>query len=107
SLPLDIGAATVTIPAHLRKAAGIRHLRCAFPGCQVPFTACDLHHLIPRSRGAPTSLPNLVPLCHFHHQIAIHRWGWTLRLHADGTTTATSPEGSRVFHSHSPPGQAA
>ncbi len=104
SLPLDIGAATVTIPAHIRKAAGIRHRRCAFPGCQVPFPACDLHHLIPRSRGGPTSLVNLAPLCHFHHQIAIHRWGWALALHPDGTTTASSPDGSRVLHSHGPPG---
>jgi uncharacterized protein DUF222/HNH endonuclease len=107
SLPLDIGAATPTIPAHIRKAAGIRHRRCAFPGCRQPVSACDLHHLIPRSRGGPTSLANLVPLCQFHHLTAVHRWGWTLRLHADGTTTATSPDGSRVFHSHSPPGWAA
>jgi len=74
SLPLDIGAATPLIPAHLRKAAAIRHHHCAFPGCDIPTAACDLHHLIPRSHGGPTSLTNLVPPCHFHHQIAIHRW---------------------------------
>ncbi len=107
SLPLDIGTATPLIPAHLRKAAGIRHRHCAFPGCQQPLSACDLHHLIPRSHGGPTSLANLVPLCQFHHLTVIHRWGWTLQLHSDGTTTATSPDGTRTFHSHSPPGQAA
>ncbi len=68
---------------------------------------CDIHHLIPRARGGPTSLPNLVPLCAFHHLTAIHRWGWNLALHTDGTTTATSPDGQRTLHSHSPPGQAA
>jgi hypothetical protein len=31
----------------------------------------------------------------------------TLRLSPDGTTTATSPDGRRVWHSHGPPGQAA
>jgi uncharacterized protein DUF222 len=107
SLPLDIGAATVTIPAHIRKAAAIRHRHCAFPGCRVPFTACDLHHLQPRSHGGPTRLTNLVPLCHFHHHIAIHRWGWKLTLHPDATTTATSPDNTRTYHSHSPPSQAA
>jgi hypothetical protein len=45
----------------------------------------------------------LVPLCAFHHLTVIHRWGWTLRLKPDGTTTATSPDGQRVFHSHGPP----
>jgi hypothetical protein len=104
SLPLDIGAATETIPAHLRRAATTRHPCCAFPGCDQPASVCDIHHIVPRSRGGPTALPNLVPLCTFHHLTAIHRWGWTLTLHADGTTTATSPDRSRVLHSHGPPG---
>jgi len=103
SLPLDIGAATETIPAHLRRAATTRHPRCAFPGCDQPASVCDIHHLIPRARGGPTALPNLVPLCGFHHQIAVHRWGWELHLNPDGTTTATSPDRTRTLHSHGPP----
>jgi uncharacterized protein DUF222 len=104
SLPLDIGAATETIPAHLRRAVTTRHPQCAFPGCDQPASVCDIHHLTPRARGGPTSLPNLVPLCGFHHLTAIHRWGWALTLHPDGTTTATSPDRTRTLHSHSPPG---
>jgi hypothetical protein len=104
SLPLDIGAATETIPAHLRRAATVRHPHCAFPGCDQPASVCDIHHLIPRARGGPASLANLVPLCGFHHLTAIHRWGWALALHADGSTTATSPDGHRTLHSHRPPG---
>ena len=50
-----------------------------------------------------TALHNLALLCTFHHLIAVHRWGWTLALNGDGTTTATSPDGRRVFHSHGPP----
>ena len=103
SLPLDIGAATETIPAHLRRAATTRHPCCAFPGCDQPASVCDIHHLIPRARGGPAGLPNLVPLCTFHHLTAIHRWGWNLVLHPDGTTTATSPHG-RTLHSHGPSG---
>ena len=103
SLPLDIGAATETIPAHLRRAAATRHPRCAFPGCDQPATVCDIHHIVPRCRGGPTALHNLVPLCGFHHQIAVHRWGWILRLNPDGTTTATSPDRTRTLHSHGPP----
>jgi hypothetical protein len=103
SLPLDIGAATETIPAHLRRAVTTRHPHCAFPGCDRPASVCDVHHLIPRARGGPTSLPNLVPLCGFHHLTAIHRWSWTLTMHTDGTTTATSPDGKRILHSHGPP----
>jgi hypothetical protein len=58
SLPLDIGAASETIPAHLRRAVTTRHPHCAFPGCDQPASVCDIHHIIPRSRGGPTSLPN-------------------------------------------------
>jgi len=104
SLPLDIGTATETIPAHLRRTVTTRHPHCAFPGCDQPASVCDIHHLTPRSRGGPTTLPNLVPLCGFHHLTAIHRWGWDLTLHPDGTTTATSPDGKRILHSHGPPG---
>ncbi len=107
SLPLDVGSATETIPAHLRRAATVRHPHCAFPGCGQPASVCEIHHLIPRSQGGPTALHNLVPLCVFHHIVVIHRWGWALRLNPDASTTATSPDGTRILHSHSPPGQAA
>src|SRR5262249_19849230 len=104
SLPLDIGPASETIPAHLRRAVIARHGHCAFPGCEQPTGVCEVHHLIPRSEGGTTALHNLVPLCTFHHLVVIHRWGWTLTLHPDGTTTATSPDGRGVFHGHGPPG---
>jgi len=101
-VPLDTGQAEPTIPAHLRRAVTTRHPCCAFPGCDQPASCCQIHHLLPRSQGGPTALHNLVPLCAFHHLTVIHRWGWTLRLHPDGTTTATSPHG-RTQHSHGPP----
>jgi len=102
-LPLDTGEAEPSIPAHLRRAATARHPCCAFPGCDQPSSLGQIHHLVPRSHGGPTALHNLVPLCSFHHLTVIHRWGWTLRLHPDGSTTATSPDG-RTLHSHGPPG---
>jgi uncharacterized protein DUF222/HNH endonuclease len=107
SLPLDIGAATESIPAHLRRAVTLRHPCCAFPGCDLPARVCDIHHIVPRSRGGPTALHNLAPLCTFHHQIAVHRWGWTLHLYPDGATAATNRTGDRTLYSHGPPARAA
>jgi hypothetical protein len=103
-LPLDTGEAGPTIPAHLRRVVTTRHIHCAFPGCRVRATDCHIHHLVPRARGGPTALGNLVPLCKFHHLTAIHRWGWTLTLYADGSTTATSPNRARILRDHGPPG---
>jgi len=107
SLPLDIGAATETIPVHLRRAVTIRDRHCRFPGCHQPPAACQPHHIIPRAKGGPTSLTNLLLACTFHHLIAIHRWGWGIALHPDGTVTATSPDRRRTLHSHGPPATAA
>jgi hypothetical protein len=103
-LPLDTGEAGPTIPAHLRRAVTTRHIHCAFPGCLVPATSCHIHHLVPRARGGPAALGNLVPLCAFHHLTAIHRWGWTLTLYAGGAVTATSPDRARILRDHGPPG---
>jgi uncharacterized protein DUF222/HNH endonuclease len=107
SLPLDVGAATETIPAHLRRAVIVRDRCCRFPGCDQPPAGCQPHHIIPRSQSGPTSLTNLLLLCSFHHLIAVHRWGWDIVLLPDGTVTATSPDRSRTLRSHGPPSRAA
>ena len=103
SLPLEAGAATSTIPPHLRRAVIARDRHCAAPGCRQRPAACQVHHITPRSEGGRTCLANLILLCPFHHLIAVHRWGWKITLNADGTTTATSPDGRKTLHSHSPP----
>ena len=106
SQPLDIGRTTRTIPPHLRTAVILRDKHCQFPHCTQPASVCDVHHLIHWAQGGPTSLGNLGLYCRFHHLIVIHRWGWNITRHPDGTTTATAPDG-RTLHSHSPPQQAA
>ena len=103
SLPLDLGQPTEQVPPHLRRAVTKRDRHCSFPGCTAPPVRCQVHHVIPRSKGGPTRLDNLTLLCTFHHLIAVHRWGWSLQLHGDGTTTATSPDGTKTLHSHGPP----
>ncbi len=107
SLPLDVGRSTDTIPPHLRRAVIDRDQHCAAPGCLKPPSGCQVHHVVPRSRGGATKLTNLVLLCAFHHLILVHQWGWSITLNPDGTTTMRSPDGSRIYRSHSPPAAAA
>jgi hypothetical protein len=40
------------------------------------------------------------------HWIVIHRWGWTLVVNPDGTTTAWNKDKTKVLHSHGPPARA-
>ncbi len=103
SLPLDTGAATDSIPAHLRRLVITKDGHCRFPRCRQPPAACQPHHLIPRAAGGRHKLANLLLMCSFHHLIAVHRWGWELILHADGVVTAISPDRQRTLSSHDPP----
>jgi len=106
SLPLDIGYAS-TIPAGIRNAVILRDQRCRWAGgCRQPAAACEVHHVKHKADGGHTSTRDCVLLCWFHHQVVIHRWGWTLVLNPDGTTTAWNPDRTKVLHSHSPPARA-
>jgi SAM-dependent methyltransferase len=106
SLPLDIGY-SATIPPGIRTAVILRDHKCRWPGgCNQPAAACEVHHVKHKAHGGPTSLRECVLLCSFHHQVVIHRWGWTLVLNPDGTTTAWNPDRTKVLHSHGPPARA-
>ena len=106
SLPLDIGFSK-TIPPGIRNAVILRDRRCRWSGgCNQPASACEVHHVKHKAHGGKTSTKDCVLLCSYHHQIVIHRWGWTLVLNPDGTTTAWNPDRTKVLHSHGPPARA-
>jgi hypothetical protein len=92
SLPLDIGYSE-TIPAGIRSAVMLRDQHCQWAGrCDQPAAACEVHHTKHKANGGPTSVKDCVLLCFFHHQVVIHRWGWTLVL----TRTGRPPRGTRT-----------
>ncbi|MGD0246275.1 MAG: DUF222 domain-containing protein [Streptosporangiaceae bacterium] len=105
SLPLDLGV-TKTIPASIRNLVRHRDRHCRWPGCRQPASVCEVHHVRHKANGGRTSLANCVQLCRYHHQVTIHRQGWTLVLNPDGTTTAWNKDKTKILHSHSPPARA-
>jgi hypothetical protein len=105
SVALDIGY-SATIPGPIRRAIQLRARHCEWPGCRRPLAWCDIHHLRHKRDGGPTSVTECVALCQYHHDVCIHRQGWRLTLHPDGTTTAHGPRG-QVLHSHGPAGTGA
>src|SRR5439155_22998751 len=60
SEPLDLGRATPTVPAGLRRALAVRDGGCRFPGCDRPPGGCRAHHIRHWADGGPTALGNLV-----------------------------------------------
>jgi hypothetical protein len=103
SLPLDVGVSR-DIPAAIRTAVTARDQHCRFPGgCDQPAAACEIHHTTPQANGGKTSTEDCGLFCWFHHHVTIHEMGWTVVLNPDGTTTAYSPDRTKILHSHGPP----
>jgi len=106
SQPLDIGFSN-DIPAGIRTAVKARDRFCQWAGgCDQPASACEVHHLTHKSNGGQTSLDGCILLCFYHHQVVIHRMGWTLARNPDGTTSAWNRDRTKVLRSHSPPARA-
>jgi len=63
AMPLSVGRATRTIPAHIRTALRLRDQGCRFPGCDRPPAWTEGHHVLHWSHGGDTNLANLVLRC--------------------------------------------
>src|ERR1700674_4280688 len=75
SMVIDVGRATRTVSAPAMRALRVRDKGCRFPGCDRQVNWSSPHHLIYWSRGGPSTLPNLVLLCYYHHRL-VHEGGW-------------------------------
>ncbi|MEV7631496.1 DUF222 domain-containing protein [Microbacterium sp. NPDC089318] len=66
---------------HQRRAIVARDQECLIPGCHVPATWCEIHHVTEHARGGPTHTDNGVPLCWWHHR-SLGQSGWEIRMNA-------------------------
>lgn len=73
----------VTPAQRVRLAA--RDRCCTIPGCTVPATWCDAHHIVPWALGGPSDLSNYALLCPRHHTW-VHDKGLTATVTAYGVT---------------------
>ena len=66
-----------------RRALAARDGGCVIPGCTVPPSRCQAHHVIPwvnvSFTAGRTDLDNLALLCPFHHA-TIHTSAWPLEM---------------------------
>ena len=80
---LDLGRAKRLITPALRDYLRARDQGCSYPGCSMPPSWCDGHHIVHWSRGGPTDRDNLALLCRHHHTV-VHRHGHTATVDARG-----------------------
>jgi len=64
---------------HQRPAIVARDKECLIPGCHVPASWCEIHHVTEHARGGPTHTDNGVPLCWWHHR-SLGASGWVIRM---------------------------
>ena len=98
--PLDLGRRARVASKMQKLAKGSQHTTCGWPGCDIPYEWCELHHVAwwGRDQGR-TDLANFVPLCRRHHPF-VHRDGWSLVVGDEGSAVvAISPSGRRVTDS--------
>ncbi|MFC0314779.1 DUF222 domain-containing protein [Gordonia phosphorivorans] len=81
-VPLNVGREKRLFTPGIRKALVLRDRGCAFPGCGVPPSWCDGHHVDHWGHGGVTSLDNGVLLCRRHHTV-IHHGGWEVFIGRD------------------------
>ncbi len=75
SVVIDVGRATRSISPAMHRGLKATHRGCCGPGCDRPINWTTPHHLEFWSRGGPNNLPNLLPLCYYHHRL-VHEGGW-------------------------------
>ncbi len=82
-IPMRYGRSSRMIPPALRRAVlATTGGHCSIDGCNSRYRV-EVHHKTPYSQGGRTDPENLLPLCWFHHHIAIHQRGLQLFQHPD------------------------
>ena len=91
--PLDVGRDQRLANREQRRALRTLHQTCAFPGCEIPFDDCDVHHVLWWELFGRTDLSNMVPLCARHHHLC-HEGGWQLSIDQLRTISVRRPDGT-------------
>ena len=86
---VSIGTLDRVFNHHQRKAITLRDGSCIIPGCHVPASWCEIHHVTDHASGGPTHTDNGVLLC-WHHHRTLNTNGWAIRMH-HGTPHVRGP----------------
>ncbi|UOR00331.1 HNH endonuclease [Leucobacter allii] len=86
---VELGGPQRIFSAHQRRAIAVRDGGCIIPGCTVPASWCEIHHVQEHARGGATHTDNGVALCWYHHR-SLDVSGWEIRM-VDATPRLRPP----------------
>ncbi|HET7328579.1 MAG TPA: DUF222 domain-containing protein [Nocardioidaceae bacterium] len=94
-LPLNVGRRHRLAVKRQRRALATVFRHCAFPGCEVPFRFCEIHHRDWWCRdNGETDVDLLLPYCWTHHHF-LHEYGFTV-IEEHGRLVHRRPDGRRI-----------
>jgi hypothetical protein len=76
---IELGTLNRGFNGQQRRAIIARDGECIIPGCHIPASWCEIHHVVPYAEGGRTHVDNGVPLCWWHHR-TIETSGWQIRM---------------------------
>ncbi|MEX1038414.1 MAG: DUF222 domain-containing protein [Acidimicrobiia bacterium] len=101
-MPVHIGTTRRRADAGQQRHVELRDLICAFPGCRMPATECDLDHTKTWAETRKTNVNDLAPACR-HDHVGLHQFDWIYRRIPGGDYLWISRLGHRYTKSGRPP----
>ncbi|MBC9926470.1 MULTISPECIES: HNH endonuclease signature motif containing protein [unclassified Leucobacter] len=101
---IELGNSQRIFTAHQRRVIAMRDGGCIIPGCSVPASWCEVHHVTEHAKGGSTHTDNGATLCWYHHR-SLRSNGWEVRMR-DGLPEVLAPpwiDSGRGWRSVRPP----
>jgi 5-methylcytosine-specific restriction protein A len=87
---MSLGVPNRVFTGWQRRVISLRDGGCVIPGCHIPASWCEIHHVLPAAQDGPTHTDNGTMLCWFHHA-TIDTSGWLIRMNR-GVPEIKAPE---------------
>ena len=94
-VPLTAGREKPTVPPDMKFRVRNRDGICRYPGCPIPATRCEAHHIHHWFDGGPTKDWNILSLC-WHHHDRHHDGEFEIHRTVDGDLTFVKADGEVV-----------
>lgn len=91
---IDLGRSSRCFTGAAREAVTIPHVRCRWPGCDIPVRRCQIDHQHKWTHGGRTDAENGEPHCGHHNRL--REAGFRAERQPNGTLNHYRPDGTQI-----------